>query len=167
MSLKGLFDHLFRNHNKELLHFAGQRTAEVAEDVVQESFLRLLQHPEPQTIENHRAYLYKLTGNALVDYQRKLAVRERYHSQVEDLDSLPAQTPGLDIGLHHQQTLQGVLPALDELPPLQRSIFLLHRCDGLTYLQIGKLLKLSRSHVERQFYAALAHCFAASLTAKR
>lgn len=167
MSLKGLFDHLFRNHNKELLHFAGQRAAEVAEDVVQESFLRLLQHPEPQTIDNHRAYLYKLTSNVLVDYQRKLAVRERYRGEVEDLESLPGDAPGLDIGLHHQQILQSVMRALDDLPPLQRNIFLLHRFDGLTYLQIGKLLKLSRSSVERQFYAALEHCFAAFLTGNR
>ncbi|OAI11471.1 RNA polymerase subunit sigma-24 [Methylomonas koyamae] len=165
MTIKGLFDHLFRSHNQELLHFAGQRAAEVAEDVVQESFLRLLQHPEPQMIENHRAYLYKLTGNALVDYQRKLAVRGRYHSEVEDLDSLPADAPGPDIRLHHQQILQGVLRALEQLAPLQRTIFLLHRCDGLTYLQIAKLLKMSRSQVERQFYAALEHCFVASLTA--
>ncbi|WGS88398.1 sigma-70 family RNA polymerase sigma factor [Methylomonas sp. UP202] len=167
MTIKSLFEQLFHSHSKELVYFAGQRAAEVAEDVVQESFLRLMQHPEPQTIENHRAYLYKLTGNALIDYQRKLAVRERYHGEVEDLDSLPADAPGPDVSLHHQQILQGVMRALDELPPLQRSIFLLHRVDGLTYLQIGKLLRMSRSNVERQFYAALEHCFAAALAGKR
>ncbi|AEG01277.1 RNA polymerase sigma factor [Methylomonas methanica] len=166
MPLKNLFDHLFRNHRNELVHFAGQRAVEMAEDVVQESFLRLMQHPDPQTIENHRAYLYKLTGNTLIDYQRKLAVRQRYHSETPDLDSLPAETPGLDVALHHQQVLRGVLQALDGLPPMQRSIFLLHRFDGLTYQQIGKLLKMSRSSVERQFYAALEHCFAASLSGK-
>jgi RNA polymerase sigma factor (sigma-70 family) len=167
MSIKGLFDQLFRNHNKELLHFARQRAGEVAEDVVQESFLRLLQHPQPETIENHRAYLYKLTGNTLIDCQRKLAVRERYHVDVEDFDSLPDAAPGLENGLHYQQILRGVLKALDDLPPMQRSIFLLHRCDGLTYVQIGTLFKISRSNVERQFYAALEHCFAAALAGKR
>lgn len=167
MPIKGFFDQLFRSHSLELLHFANQRASEVAEDVVQESFLRLLQHPQPQTIDNHRAYLYKLAGNALIDYQRKLAVRERHHAYVENFDELPANAPSLDSSLHHQQILQGVLRVLDDLSPLQRSIFLLHRFDGLTYLQISKLLKISRSHVERQFYAALEHCFAASLAGKR
>lgn len=163
MTIKELLDQLFRSHNKELLYFANQRAGEIAEDIVQESFVRLLQHPEPEAIQNHRAYLYKLTANTLIDHQRKLAVRERYHADIEDFDSLPAATPGLETALHYRQILQGVLNALDKLPPLQRSIFLLHRFDGLTYAQIGKLLKLSRSNVERQFYAALEHCFAASL----
>lgn len=167
MSIKGLYEQLFRNHNKELLHFAGQRATEAAEDVVQESFLRLMQHPEPEAIDNHRAYLYKLTSNALIDYHRKLAVRERFHQHIDDLDSLPTQRPSLETALHHQQVLLGVIRALDELTPLQRSVFLLHRFDGLTYQQIGKLLNMSRSNVERQFYAALAHCFAASLAGKR
>ena len=58
MSYIQIFDALFRQHKKELLVFASERAGDVAEDLVQDSFLRLIQHPEPHTIKNPRAYLY-------------------------------------------------------------------------------------------------------------
>lgn len=163
MTINGLLENLFRRHSKELLHFATQRAGNVAEDVVQESFLRLIQHPEPHAIENHRAYLFKVTSNVLVDYNRKLEVLAKHHEVCEDFDSLPSTKPGPEIALHHQQLLQQTLRALDDLPAIQSSIFLLHRFDGLSYPQIAKLLKISRATVERHFAVAMEHCFAVAL----
>lgn len=163
MTIKELLDQLFRNHHQELLRYAGQRAGDAAEDLVQLSFLRLLQHPNIDTIANHRAYLYKLTANAVIDHHRKAAVRAHYHADLEAMDEVPSAASCPETVLHHQQMLRRCLEALDALPPLPRTIFLLHRFDGLTYPQIAKLLGLSRSSVERHFYAALEHCFAASL----
>jgi RNA polymerase sigma factor (sigma-70 family) len=163
MPINELLDILFRRHNKELLVFARQSASDVAEDLVQESFLRLMQHPEFQSIENHRAYLYKLTANSLVDHHRKQAVRKKYHEDVEDLDSLLSTNPEPENIVHHTLLLQRFLQALDSLPALQRNIFLLHRFDDMTYQEIAKLYKISRSTVERHFAAAMEHCFAATL----
>jgi RNA polymerase sigma factor (sigma-70 family) len=163
MTLKALLDQLFRNHHQELLRFAGQRVGDAAEDIVQLSFLRLLQHPEIDTIANHRAYLYKLTANAAIDHHRKLAVRALYHADLDEIDEVPSTASCPETVLHYQQMLMRCLQALDALPPLPRTVFLLHRFDGLAYIQIAKLLNLSRSSVERHFYAALEYCFAASL----
>lgn len=163
MPLKELLDQLFRSHQQELLRFAGQRAGDAAEDLVQLSFLRLLQHPEIDTIVNHRAYLYKLTANAVIDHHRKAAIRAQYHADPDEIDEVPSLVSCPATVLHHQQMLERCLRALDALPPLPRTIFLLHRFDGLTYSRIAKLLGLSRSSVERHFYTALEHCFAASL----
>jgi len=163
MTLKELLDQLFRSHHQELLRFAGQRAGDAAEDLVQLSFLRLLQHPDIDTIANHRAYLYKLTANAVIDHHRKLAVRAHHHADLNEIDEVPSFASCPEAVLHHRQMLERCLQALDALPPLPRTIFLLHRFDGLTYPQIAKLLGLSRSSVERHFYTALEHCFAASL----
>jgi RNA polymerase sigma factor (sigma-70 family) len=163
MTLKKLLDQLFRNHHQELLRFAGQRAGDAAEDLVQLSFLRLLQHSEIDTIVNHRAYLYKLTANAVIDHHRKAAVRAQYHADFDEIDEVPSAAPCPEAVLHHQQMLERCLQALDALPILPRTVFLLHRFDGLTYPQIAKLLNLSRSSVERHFYTALEHCFAASI----
>jgi RNA polymerase sigma-70 factor (ECF subfamily) len=158
-----LLDNLFRQHNKELLNYAFHRAGDVAEDMVQESFVRLMQHPDLTTIENHRAYLYKVTSNSLVDHNRKQRVIAKYHEDCDDLDTLPSALLGPEITLHHQQRLLRYLQALDELPVIDRTVFLLHRFDGMTYPQIAKLLKLSKSTVERHFASALEHCFVASL----
>jgi RNA polymerase sigma-70 factor (ECF subfamily) len=167
MSINGLLDILFRRHRKELLLFASQRAGDAAEDLVQESFLRLMQHPQPHTIENPRAYLYKLTANSVVDHHRKMAVREKYHEYQEDFDNLPSATPGPEITVHHAQLLQQCLKALDTLPVMQRNIFLLHRFDGMSYPEIAKLLRISHATVERHFAAAIEHCFAAALQSKK
>lgn len=163
MTIQQLLDQLFRSHHKELLRFAGQRAGDAAEDLVQLSFLRLLQHPKIDTIANHRAYLYKLTANAVIDHHRKAAVRAHYHADLDEIDEAPSPASCPETALHHRQMLERCLKALDALPPLPRTVFLLHRFDGLTYQQIAKLLDLSRSSVERHFLAALEHCFAASL----
>lgn len=163
MSINGLFDILFRRHSKELLVFASQRTGDAAEDLVQESFLRLMQHPEPHSIENHRAYLYKVTANSLTDHHRKLAVMAKYYEEFDDFDNLPSAKPGPEVTVHHAQLLQKCLKALDGLPAIQRNIFLLHRFDGMSYPQIAKLLRISRATVERHFAAAMEHCFAVAL----
>ena len=167
MHLNELLNILFRRHNKELLVFASRRVGDAAEDLVQESFLRLMQHPEPHTIENPRAYLYKLTANSAVDHHRKLAVREKYYEYPEDLESLPSTRPGPETTVHHDQLLQRCLKALDTLPAIQRNIFLLHGFDGMSYPEIAKLLRISRSTVERQFVIAMEHCFAATLQSKK
>ena len=163
MSISKLLDTLFRQHNKELVYYAAQRAGHVADDLVQESFLKLMNHPEPDSIVNHRAYLYKITNNLLIDHYRKLAIIEKYHADCEELDSLPSSIPGLELALHHQQLLQKCLQTLKVLPALQRNVFFLHRIDGLSYPQIAKMLGISRSTVERHFIAAMESCLAAAV----
>lgn len=163
MSLNGLLDNLFRKHNQELLYYATQRAGNVADDLVQESFLQLLSHPEPDSIGNHRAYLYKITNNLLNAHYRKLGVIEKYHEDCEELDSLPSRIPGLEIALHNEQILRQCLQVLKELPAMQRNVFFLHRIDGLNYPQIAKMLGISKSSAERYFIAAIESCVAASI----
>ena len=163
MSISKLLDTLFRTHNKELLYYAAQRAHNVADDLVQESFLQLMSHPEPDSIVNHRAYLYKITNNLLNAHYRKLEIIEKYHADCEELDSLPSRIPGLEITLHHEQILRLCLQVLKELPAVQRNVFFLHRIDGLSYPEIAKMLGISRSTVERHFVAAMEHCVSASL----
>jgi len=163
MKVNQLLDKLFRRHNKELLFFATQRIGNVAEDLVQESFLKLMSHPDPDSIVNHRAYLYKITNNLLNTQYRKLEIIEKYHEQCDELDSLPSKIPSLEIALHHEQILRQCLQVLKQLPAMQRNVFFLHRIDGLSYLQIAKMLGISRSTVERYFIAAMESCISASL----
>ncbi|MCQ8104731.1 sigma-70 family RNA polymerase sigma factor [Methylomonas sp. SURF-2] len=163
MHINGLLDNLFRKHNKELLHYATQRAGNVADDLVQESFLQLLNHPEPGGIGNHRAYLYKITNNLLNAHNRRLEIIAKYHEDCEELDSLPSKTPGLEMALHHEQILHLCLQVLKQLPAMQRNVFFLHRIDGLTYPQIAKMLGISRATVERHFVAAMESCVAASM----
>ena len=150
-----VLEELFRRHKNELIIFATERAGDAAEDLVQESFLRLIQHPEPQSIKNPKAYLYKVTANSVVDYHRRCAVREKYAAyEEEDTDSLTSSNLYTETVVHHQLILQQCLKTWDTLPEIQRTILLLHGFDGMSYRDIAKMLKISRTTVER--YIAVA-----------
>jgi len=153
---------LFRQHHRELLTFAGQRFGpESAEDLVQETYLRFLQHATPETINNPRAYLYKMAANLGADHFRHEQVRTR-HAAIENINTnaYALLSPGLDAEIDAQQQLQHCLSALEGLPEIYRHVFLLHRVDGMTHKEIGTALGLPHRTVERYCAKALAHCFA-------
>lgn len=142
------YELLFQRHQQELLKFAGQHSnEEVAEDLVQEAYLRLVRQAKTETIENPRAYLYKVTRNLSADYLRQRQTRARYHDDSEiELEQVPDLQPAPDVDIEAQNRLQRCLTALDELPPILRHVFLLHRLDGMTYAEIGKVFANAFPH---------------------
>jgi RNA polymerase sigma-70 factor (ECF subfamily) len=155
-----LLDLLFRRHGTELLAFAGQKSdRESAEDLVQEAYLRLLQHPDLDTIDNHRAYLYRITSNLGADLFRRRQIRgETLPEEDADLDALVCPRAEPDQAADKQFRLQRCLEALESLPEIYRHVFLLHRVDGMTHAEIGEALRIPRRTVERYCAKALAHC---------
>lgn len=156
-----LLNSLFLHHNKELLAFAGWRAGDiVAEDLVQEAYLRLLQHPELASISNPRAYLYKVTANLGFDHHRKDSVRGRYAEMNEvEPDELISPLPGPEALMEGELLLRSCLTALKTLPEVYSHVFFLNRIDGLTHTEIADALQLPRRTVERYCAKALALCF--------
>jgi RNA polymerase sigma factor (sigma-70 family) len=164
-SKQHLLNSLFHHHRKELLAFAGWRVGDfAAEDLVQEAYLRLLQHPEPASITNPRAYLYKITANLGFDHHRKESVRGNYTKADEvEPDSLLSPLPGPEALMEGELLLRNCLKALKTLPEVYRHVFFLNRIDGLTHTEIADALQLPRRTVERYCAKALAHCFTHTL----
>ncbi len=156
-----LLNSLFHYHSKELLAFAGWRVGDfVAEDLVQEAYLRLLQHPEPASISNPRAYLYKVTANLGFDHHRKERVRGKHTETGEvEPDDLFSPLPGPEALMEGELLLRNCLAALKTLPVVYSHVFFLNRIDGLTHTEIADALQLPRRTVERYCAKALAHCF--------
>ncbi len=156
------FDLLFQRHQQELLKFAGQHSNdEVAEDLVQEAYIRLMRQAQAEKIDNPRAYLFKVTHNLSIDYLRQGQVRSRYLECNDiDLEHIADSRPEPEADIESQLMLQQCLDALDSLPEVYRHVFLLHRIDGMTYNEIGEALKIPARTIERYAVKALAHCFA-------
>jgi len=157
-----LLSSLFHHHSKELLAFAGWRVGDfAAEDLVQETYLRFLQHPEPASISNPRAYLYKVIANLGFDHHRKENVRGKYTTETDEVepDDLISPLPGPEALMEGELLVRNCLAALKTLPEVYRHVFFLNRIDGLTHLEIADALKLPQRTVERYCAKALAHCF--------
>ncbi len=150
---------LYLLHSGELNAFARQRVGgEEAADVVQDTYLRVLQYAGQSALENPRAYLYRVAANVATD--RGVAQKksnERFEHEV-DPDSLDSAAPGPEATLDSRQRLQHCLAALDELPAVYRHVFLLHRIDGLTQGEIADALGIPKRTVERYIAKTLEYC---------
>ena len=157
---KRFLDFLFHSYGKELLAFAGQRSgSEGAEDLVQETYIRMLQHPE--SIENPRAFLYQVAANLSIDQHRKQAVRDRVHCQDIQTETELAlvvdtgHTPEDQLAVH--QELDQLNAMLMELPELTRYAFVLHRLEGMSHNEVAIRLGISVRNSERYVARAARH----------
>lgn len=144
----------------ELLRFLVKRLKcpEAAADLTQETYIRLQQRHESSPIDNARALAFHIAMNLAVDYQRKVAVRNRFMVD-EDIDSCPEPISGSpEQTLIARQRLEVLKNALDELPSDCRTVFLLHGVEGLKYAEIADRLGISLSMVGKHLARAMTHC---------
>lgn len=154
-----LLDFLFIRHREELVAFAEQKTnPQHAEDLVQETFLRLLQHADIKGIDNHRAYLYKVTANLSVDQFRRMPPVDCLDESGIEFDTLVCPLPQPDTVAESREKYRFCMQALGTLPDMVRTVFLLHRVDGMPQAEISKAFNLPLRTVERYCAKALAHC---------
>lgn len=128
--------------------------ADLAEDLVQETFLRAAARGAADPVRHPRAWLLRIALNAARDHHRRRSVRPppaaaQDRQAVDDLATLPGQAEAL--------LLKQVILALPQ--PL-RDTFLLSRFGGLTYDEIGRRLGVSAKTVEWRMSKALAICAA-------
>lgn len=151
---------LFRRHASELRSYLrGRRGAADAEDLVQESFIRLLQTSATRPPDDPRAWLYRVGANLAADAHDHRLVRERVHvdwpemaEEAADACADPARR--VEVG----QRLEQVWNALQHLPEPCRRAFLLNRLDGMSQRTIAAHLGMSEKTVERHILRALEAC---------
>lgn len=153
------FHVLYAEHSRELGSFARRRVgAEDAADVVQDTYLRVLQYADQRELENPRAYLYRVAANVSSDRGVALKDCNERFDQEADLDAFQSASPALDAVVAARQRLQLCISALESLPAVYRHVFLLHRIDGMTQQEISAALDIPRRTVERYIAKALEHC---------
>ena len=149
---------LVESYYSELRIFARRKlgNAAIAEDIVQEACLRFA--TSNGRIDNPRAFLYRIVGNLVIDYQRKVQRRERrtvsLGSDIEIIDD----TIDIERQLAARQRLALLSKAIGELPPRCRECFVLRRFDDLDHDQIARQMGISRNMVEKHLRLAVAHC---------
>ncbi|MFY0252491.1 RNA polymerase sigma-70 factor [Chitinophaga sp. 30R24] len=147
------FEALFRENHAHCLAFATHYTgdAHVAEEIVQQVFLRLWEKRDTITITGPvKAYLFSAVRNTAISQWRKDAVRsekETGYSRMKDI-TLPAGEEAKELErLYHQ--------ALEILPERCREVFVLSRQQHMKYAEIAAVMNISVKTVENQMGKAL------------
>jgi RNA polymerase sigma-70 factor, ECF subfamily len=136
-------------HRAELVRFVSTRVNDgaAADDIVHDVLLKALAQLEAlKDPAKLRAWLYRITRNAIVDYYR---ARRPAEPLPEDMTAeSPAET-----GRAEQELAQCLAPLLSELPPAYRQALVLADMDGLRQREIARREGLSvsgaKSRVQR------------------
>jgi RNA polymerase sigma-70 factor (ECF subfamily) len=153
-------EQLYRNHSpwlRRALHRRfGWAVIEIAEDLVQETYLRLAPRKAAVAIHRPRALLMRIASNLALDHFRRLTIDARAMERA-GLGRSPAPSP-------HQSAEPLAALELSEailgLPEPLRDVFVLSRFGGLTYEEIADHFGLSVKTVEWRMSRALALCAA-------
>ncbi|MDD5036424.1 MAG: sigma-70 family RNA polymerase sigma factor [Methylococcaceae bacterium] len=151
-----LIESAFLDTRKPLLRLLKRRVgcSHTAEDLVQETYLRVIQQESIEEIGNLPAYLYRIASNLVADHGRKAVMSAQAHHEplAEDL-VCPKPLP--DKITEASQELDLLDRLIAELPPQCRRIFLLHKVQHLSHGEIAAQLGISPRTVETQIGKAL------------
>jgi RNA polymerase sigma factor (sigma-70 family) len=148
-SAEGIVTGLFDRHAAGLyrLAFAMLREPDLAQDVVQDTFVRLITHVEAgRPLPNPRGWLYTVAAHGCRDRQRGL---RRWLPWIPALDRRPAPEATDDI-----DGRAAVLRAIRALTPRDRLLVAL-RAQGLSYQDIAQAAGIRPASVGRLLARAL------------
>ncbi|AOA58855.1 sigma-70 family RNA polymerase sigma factor [Acinetobacter larvae] len=152
---------LYVDHNAWLKNYLNRQLLarnDVAADLVQDTFLSLLEKPHciPQ-IREQRAFLLTIAKRKLFNFWRKQDLEQTYLQSLEHYgiaqDSIPAEQLCLI-----QDALQQIDLLLDGLSSAVQQAFLLKKLEGLTHPDIAQRMQISLATVERYIKQATIHC---------
>ena len=130
---------------------------DLVEDLVQESYLRLLARTRENPIRESQAYLFRIASNLLADLHRGgTAVLAAAEPLADDAVSIP---PTQEDGRCHDDLQAMLESALDELPPRCRQVFVMRRFDELDTSEVATRLGISHRMVQKHLIAALNHLY--------
>jgi RNA polymerase sigma-70 factor (ECF subfamily) len=123
-----------------------------AEDAVQDTFVRVLQHRQQLgSIDDLRVWLVRIAWNLALDRKRRIRPGQ---FEAGFLETLVARDLPADQLLSEQRTLQATLTAIDALPKSERAVLLLSAVDELDTLAIAAVLNKSPSAVRALLFRA-------------
>ena len=128
------------------------RSAQDADDLVQEAWVRLACYERDQPVEQPEAFLMRTALNLSIDVHRA-RVNHGDEVLVEEVVLLDV-APGTEAVVLARERMVRLSVGLGRLGEKTRNIFLAHRVDGLTYQEIAKRHGLSTSTVEKHIARA-------------
>lgn len=137
------FDSLFQKLYPSLFRYLHRLTgdADVADDIAQEAFVRLLKQSLPEA--EVRPWLFTVAMNLVRDHARKVERRQRLLTTAPVLVSSP---PLADEVVERAEQVGSVRDVLDRLSPRDRQLLLM-REEGFKYEEIAAVIGVAPASV--------------------
>ena len=131
------------------------QNAEDAEDAAQEVFMQVYESISSFKEESKfSTWLYRITVSKSLDHIRKKKRKKRFafiQSLYGKNDGIMIEPPDFfhpGVRLENKENAVVLFDAIGKLSPNQKTAFILNKLEGLSYLEIGEIMKLSDSAVD-------------------
>lgn len=139
------FHNLFKAHAKDIASYLRRRGAsmDLAADITQDAFARLIAAPPAATVDNPSAYLFRTARNLAINHDRWERILAFAEDQEAALLAVPDETPSPETVVISRQEFNILQAVFAELTPIQRQILVLSRIEGRTFADIGRTLGIA------------------------
>lgn len=150
-SFERVYEEIFPVLFRVAYHITGDRST--AEDLCQEAFIRYFNRTSPlKTMNDAKYWLIRVVKNLSFNYQKR---KGREHNAYTKAYNEPKpELPDGEEELLRQETSRLVRDALEKLPQKLRSPIILKEYGGLSYKEIGKILRITEGNVKVRVFRA-------------
>lgn len=128
------------------------------DEILQESYIRILNTPDHARPSNPRAYLYKIALNLVRDQSRRAKVRQHDAHVNSDDCELHSNEDTPEQAVLWDQGIKQISAAIASLSPRCQSIFVMSRFQDMSYSEIAQVHGITKRTVERNMATAIEAC---------
>ena len=150
------FDILYKKYCKRVYKFGYSilKSIEETENLTQDVFLNLWENRHKVEKDSSiKSYVFTITYNSAISIIRKKAKESQFVEYLKTLQEINEQP--VNVELEYNELTNRLDQIINELPPRQKEVYLLHRVEGLKYIEIAEQLNISINTIENHMSRAL------------
>jgi RNA polymerase sigma-70 factor (family 1) len=153
------FDQVYEIFSHKLFSFVFKilKNEAEADDIVQEVFVKIWE--SRQKLEDYKllnSYIFTIAYNSSIDLIRKRINNSKYLEHLKN-SAVINVSPTIISQIEFNELKTQAEKLIDNLPERQKQVYLLHREEGLTYIEIAEQMGISKNTVENHMVKALKY----------
>lgn len=149
---KQIFDRYFDTIRSFIFYRCGD--VDAASDMAQDVFMKIWEKRDQIDTSQIKALLYKISNDMVISNYRKNTTRIDYEQSMTTNNEAQLSP---EEELNFQELSACYAKALEQMPEIQRVVFLMNRNDEMKYQEIAECLQLSVKAVEKRMSGALQY----------